>query len=318
MHDMDQTPPPPHEELGPVQPMPGASGPPKGRFRTGLRLAGVSWRIVKSEPSLMVLPILSMVFGLLLFAGLAGIFWANGTIGHAVKEAGALSSSSSSNLTSSLTPIDYVILAVYYVATAFLAVFFNAAIVAIAMKRLRGEDATLGDGLRMAAKHWRKILVWAIITATVGLILRSLQEKAGIVGQILLSIVGVVWTVITFFVVPVLLFEELGAVGSIKRSASLFRQKWGEQLTGTLGITAGVMLATLVALLVSGAIAVAVPVLGVILIVVTILGSIALSGALSGVFNAALYQYATTGQAGEGFTEADLAGAFYAKKKRRS
>ena len=106
-----------------------------------------------------------------------------------------------------------------YVALAFVTIFFNAAVIGTAMKRLKGEDATISDGLALARQHIGKIFVWALITATVGMILRTIQERSGIIGRILLGIVGIAWTVLTFFVVPVLLYEPVGVGESIKRSA---------------------------------------------------------------------------------------------------
>ena len=94
------------------------------------------------------------------------------------------------------------------------------------------------DGLALARQHIGKIFVWALITATVGMILRAIQERSGIVGRIVIGIVGIAWSVLTFFVVPVLLYEPVGVGESIKRSASIFRQRWGEQFIGnaTIGL----------------------------------------------------------------------------------
>ena len=307
--------PTPHPMQPPVptqQPM--APPPSGGRFRRGLHLLGISWRVVMSEKSLLVLPIFSMIAGLFLFAGMSGILWANGTITRVVDAAGG--SSGRFDFYQQFGPMDYVVLGIYYFLAAFVVVYFNATIIAIATKRLRGEDAKLGDGFREANKHLGKIAGWALVTATVGLILRSLEERAGLIGRIVIGLIGLAWAIVTFFVVPVLLFEEnVSVFGSIKRSASLFKQRWGEQLTGTIAITALFGIIGFVAVMIGVGVTMAVPVLGIILIVASVLVLSALSGAVSGVFNAALYRYATTGEAGGGFTEADLNGAFYAKKR---
>lgn len=294
---------------------PAASPPHRGRFRTGVYLMGVSWRVVKSEPSLLVLPILSMIASVLLLAGFAGIFWVNGTITRVVDAAGA--GSSAEAFTSAMRPLDYVLGFAYYFLAAFFVVFFNAAIIAIAAKRLDGEDATVGDGLRAASKHAGKIAVWALITATVGMILRAIQERVGVIGDIIIAIIGVAWTLITFFVVPVILFEDVGAVASIKRSASIFKQKWGEQMTGTIGITAILGIVGFLGVMIGVGLAfVALPI-GIAFAVLVVLAVSVLSGAITGVFNTALYRYATTGTVGGGFTEADMAAAFVAKKQRK-
>lgn len=313
MDQQPQIPPPPSGQ----PPVPTA--PPHGRFRTGLRLMGISWGVVKSEPSLLVLPILSMIAGLFLLLAFAGVFWSTGIAG---RMGDAFSSTSSSNdasaaVAGALNPLDYALTGLYYFLASFVVVFFNAAIIAVARKRLNGEDATVGDGLRMASKHAGKIAVWALITATVGMILRAIQDRVGFLGDIIIGLIGVAWALITFFVVPVLLFEDLGAVASVKRSASIFKQKWGEQITGTIGITAILGIIGFLGVLAGVALVFVQPILGAIAIVLVIIAISALSGAITGVFNTALYLYATTGQAGTAFTEADMASAFYSKKKRR-
>jgi len=200
------------------------------------------------------------------------------------------------------------------VALAFVTIFFNAAIVGTAMKRLNGEDASIKDGLALARQHLGKIFVWALITATVGMILRTLQDRAGIVGRIVIGLIGVAWNVITFFVVPVLLYEPVGVPEAIKRSASIFRQRWGEQFIGTATIGLAIFLVAIPVVLIGGAVAYAVPLVGVPLLVVAIGALMAVGAACSGVFNAALYRFATTGEASSVFSIEDLNGSFRPKK----
>ena len=157
-----------------------------------------------------------------------------------------------------------------YVALAFVSIYFNAAVIGTAMKRLQGEDASIHDGLALARQHIGKIFVWAVITATVGMILRSLQERAGILGRIVLGIVGIAWTVLTFFVVPVLLYEPVGVGDAIKRSGSIFRQRWGETFVGNGTIGIAIFLVSIPVVIVGGLLAAVVPVLGIVLLVVAI------------------------------------------------
>ena len=138
----------------------------------------------------------------------------------------------------SVSPGIYVLGFCMYVALSFVTIYFNAAVIGTAMKRLRGEDAKIADGLALARQHIGKIFVWALITATIGMILRQIQENAGILGRIVIGLVGIAWSVLTYFVVPVLLYEPVGVGQSIKRSAQIFRERWGEQFIGnaTIGL----------------------------------------------------------------------------------
>ncbi|UUZ47783.1 DUF6159 family protein [Massilia sp. B-10] len=71
-----------------------------------------------------------------------------------------------------------------------------------------------------------------MIAATVGVILRAIQERVGFLGRIIVGMLGVGWTIATFLVVPVLVARDKGPVDSIKDSAALLKQTWGENVIG--------------------------------------------------------------------------------------
>ncbi len=269
-----------------------------GSISRGFRLAKASWGVVKQDRELLVLPVISFFCSLLV----TGVF-ALGAFGIGLPANGE-----------SVSPGLYVLGFVMYVALAFVTIFFNAAIVGTAMKRLKGEDASIKDGLALARQHVGKIFVWALITATVGMILRSLQERAGLIGRIVIGLIGVAWNVITFFVVPVILYEPLSVPSAIKRSASIFRQRWGEQFIGNATIGLAIFIVAIPVVLVGGLITAAAPYLGVPLLVVAIGALMAIGAACSGVFNAALYRYATTGEASGAFSIEDMNTSFRPKK----
>ena len=267
----------------------------------GFRLAKASWQVVREDRELLWLPIISFFCSLIVMA-----VFALGALGIGLPE----------NQSSQVSPALYVLAFVMYVALAFVSIYFNAAVIGTAMKRLQGEDASIHDGLALARQHIGKIFVWAVITATVGMILRSLQERAGILGRIVLGIVGIAWTVLTFFVVPVLLFEPVGVGESIKRSGSIFRQRWGETFIGNGTIGLAIFVVSIPILIVGGLITAAVPVLGIVVLVVAVGALMAIGSATTGVFNAALYRYATTGETSGAFTQEDMASSFRPKGRR--
>ena len=264
------------------------------RIRRGFRLLGASWQVIKADRSLLVLPVLSFLAIAVVATGLLGVGWASGGMMRG----------------RSLEPLDYLLIALLYFVSSFIAIFFNAAVVGAAMIRLQGGDPRIADGLRLASSKAGKIAGWAAITATVGLILRSLEERFGFLGDIVISLIGAAWSAITFFVVPVLLYEPVGVAASIKRSAGIFKERWGEQFTGSVSIGLAMFLLGLPILLLVALIWVVAPPVA---IAVAVLGfGLLMAGgaALSGVFNAALYRYATTGQALGTFTDQDLAASF--------
>ncbi len=206
-----------------------------------------------------------------------------------------------------------VVLFLFYLAQYFVIFFANSALVGAVMIRLRGGDPTIGDGFRIAFDHVGAIFAYALISATVGMILRWLSERTGAIGQIAISLIGLAWNIATYLVVPVLVVEGVGPVDGIKRSVALVRKTWGEQIVGNFSIALVFgLLALLVTLLGAGSIVLAVMAKSVVLIVLVVLAvvlSLALlalaSATLSGIYTAAVYRYAVTGETG-GFFREDL------------
>lgn len=269
------------------------------RIERGFRLLGASWEVLKKDRELIVLPVVSGILIVVVAASFFGAAWASGGIREG----------------SNPEAISYVYLGLFYFCAYFISIFFNAAVVAAATIRLGGGNPTVADGLRAARGKLGPIAAWAAIAATVGLILRALEERAGFLARIVISIVGVAWSAITFFVVPVILFEPVGAPDAVRRSASIFKQRWGESLVGSAGISLAMLLLAIPVVLLAIVLgALSVP-LGILVGVIGV-GLLAAVGAtLSGIFSAALYRYATTGEAAGPYRPSDLEGTF---RPRRS
>lgn len=270
-----------------------------GRMERGFRVAKASWAVLREDTQLLILPLISAV-AILVFAA-AILLPAYPSINAASANRGFL----------------YLLLAIVYFVSTFVATFTNASIVGAATDRLNGGEGSVSTGVRLAWSKIDKIVAWSALTATVGLVLRVVEQRAGIFGAIVGRIVGVAWSVVTFLVVPVLLFEPVGAIDGVKRSAHLFKERWGEQFVGNASISIALFLLALPAVLVCVAVATVSTVLAIGLAVVAFGILMAMGGALSGIFNAALYQYAVNGAVFPGFSEDDLRGAFRPRRTRR-
>ncbi len=209
----------------------------------------------------------------------------------------------------------YVIGFLFYLTMYFVVIFANSALVGAAMIRLRGGDPTLGDGFRIAMAHVGQIFGYALISATVGLLLRALRERGGIAGQIVAWFGNMAWSLATYLVIPVLVVEDVGPVEAIRRSASLLKRTWGEQIAGNFSIGLVFALLSLLAVLVVGlpvillaaatgsVVAMA---LGIGLVVLLV-AVISLVGAtLNGIYVAALYRYAVEGEISPQFFQASM------------
>src|SRR5256885_3107865 len=187
------------------------------RLRVGWQLTKLSLGVLRKEKGLVLLPFLSLL--------ITGAVWILFFI----------------TIFFLTAPSDvfgfwlfYVGLAIVYFVTFFVSIYFNAAVMGAAMIRLNGGNPTISDGLKVARANIRRIAGWALLTATVGLILRAIAERFGWVGRIVAGIAGAAWGVVTYLVVPVLIFEKIGPWAAVKRSGSLLRQTWGEAAGGDL------------------------------------------------------------------------------------
>lgn len=209
----------------------------------------------------------------------------------------------------------------FYLVQYFVIIFFNTALVGAAMIRLRGGDPTVGDGFRIALSKLPAIFGYALISATVGIILRALQERAGFIGRWIVGLIGAAWTIATFLVVPVLVNNDVGPLDAVKRSVELLKKTWGENLIGNVGVglVFGVLMFVMVMagiLLIAAAASAKSGMLVVAAVAVMVFGIVVLSliqAALTGIYAAAIYRYAEEGVVGGGFDRDLVANAFRVK-----
>lgn len=199
--------------------------------------------------------------------------------------------------------------AVFVFVSSAIVIFFNAALIAAALERLRGGDPNIGSGLRAASARLPQILAWALISVIVSLILQALRERGGIAGSIAAMIGGVAWGLATFLVIPVLVSEGVGPVEAIRRSAGLLRGTWGRQVAANFGFMIVGLLAVLAAVLPAALLFAVSPLLGIAVGVPLVALAIGVVQALEGIFKAALYDYAR-GDMPHGFDRDTLASAY--------
>ncbi len=280
-----------------------------GRIGRGWHLAKQSWAVVKADRSLVVFPVVSAIAGVIT----AVIFFGAGV--------GLIAGTKTDWL-----GIVIAVIGVYLIIA--LGIFCGVALSACAARALEGHDTTVAEGIAAARQHQSSIFAWAGVSLVVGgviMLLEALLREIG--GQILASIVGglanFAWSVATFFVIPVIAFEDLGPKEAIKRSSHIVRERWGEGVTGSFAIggiafligilPAGILIAIGIAAAKSSvALGVVLIVLGALVLVVAVL----LQATISAVFKVALFRYATEGKVLGGFQEQELEAAFVRKRRR--
>lgn len=272
-------------------------------------LVKASAAVLKEDKKLLVYPALSavctVIVGASFFvpAAFAGVF--------------------TRNMGDHLTPGRALLLFAFYLVQYSVIIFFNSALVAAALIRLRGGEPTLADGFNAAKARLPAILGYAAIAATVGMILRSMQERAGFIGRWVIGLIGMAWSLATFLVVPILVNSDVGPVDAIKHSAELLKRTWGENLLGNVGI--GVVFGLLSVVVVLVGVMLVIPAIGsqsavaigavCALIVLAVILIALVQSALQGIYAAAIYRYAEEGATSPGFDQALIANAFQPKQK---
>jgi hypothetical protein len=271
------------------------------RFRTGWELTKKSWRLLREQPGLSAFPIVGSLLAFVPTALIAG--------------PGLYLLDTDNQVLGALL----VALGLYLASVA--ATYFSVGLAAAADRAFRGEEVSMSDGLAVASQRFGAIAGWAFVSTVVGALISLLQSQRGLAGPLIGALGGAAWGLITFLAVPVIAIEGTGPVATIRRSASLFRERWRGQVMGNIaiggvvglfGILPGILLMVAgVALWVSdangGEVALGAVLFFVGLVLFTV--SAVISQALRQLFGIALYRYTADGAAVGGFTEAELQSA---------
>ena len=199
------------------------------RIRRGWQVTKLGIKVVRADPELMVYMFFSAMFSIGAFVVL---MTSTGGLGYFIGggEEG-------------LEQGVYVGSFLSYMAVAIITVFWNAAIIASAHYRLTtGDNPSFSYGIRQAMKCLPQIFIWGLISGTVGMIIQALEGMknsdnvgAAIVGWILSLLIQLAWWITTFFVVPMIVIDNLGVGESMSKSPELFRKTWGEEIVSSAG-----------------------------------------------------------------------------------
>lgn len=277
------------------------------RISNGWTLAKQSWEVLKLDKELLLFPLISGISCLLVLASFAAPLYGTGYLETVMNE----------RADAGQDPIAWVILFAFYFVNYFVIVFFNTALIACAIIRFRGGDPTVADGLRAAGNRLPQIAAWALVSATVGIILKAIEGRSERAGQFAAALLGGAWSIATYFVVPVLVVEKVDPITAVKRSFAVLRKTWGEALSANFGIGLFTFLGILLALapLILGGFALAngmtaVGVAGIACGILAMITVSLVSSALNSILLGALYLYAADGEVPQQFDASVLRDAF--------
>ncbi len=274
-----------------------------GYFGRSWELGKTSWRVLRKDKELLWLPVLGGLASLVI----AGIVFG---LVYLIDDKPA-TGWSDSDLSGGSTLLIFL----GVIASTIAVYFFQGALVHGARDRLTGGDPTVVSAIRGAWGRIGTIAPWAIVALVVGIIINTIQaaarDRAGFLGALLGSLLDLAWRVMTFLVMPVIIAERVGMVRALGRSKDLLRRTWGENLIAQAGLSIvgfvlmlpGLLIAILLG---SGPLGAFGIILGGLLM---IFGAVVAS-ALSAIYQTALYEYATTGEAPAEFAEVNLGESF--------
>lgn len=269
-------------------------------------LMRASWNVLKTDKTLLLFPLLSGLCCIVVLLSFALPMFLTGAWQPPARGSSEVR-----------FVVYYGILFLFYVASYFVITFFNTAIVSCAMLRMAGGSPRVGDGFREAGSRLPQVAGWALLSATVGLVLRIIEDRSEKIGRIVAGLLGITWTLMSFLVVPIIVGERKGPFGALKESSAMLRRTWGEQLVGgfSFGLVFGVLsIPPLAIILVAVFLGNAwLLVLSVIVAVVYLIALSLLQSALQSIFQAAVYLYAYNQMAPPGFTPELLSGAMRPK-----
>ena len=290
----------------PVAPMTGES-----RVRRAWRLLRASFSVLRGDPQLLIFPAVAMLLSV-----------AVGAIGLAVVLAGAHpGNAAGANGTNGTRSTIFIASLIAAYPLTFVSLYCGVALAAVLAMRLEGRPAGVRDGWTAARGRLGVIAAWTLFVCTVGAFLRLLEQRLPLGGRIAAALVGLSWSLATLFAVPVLAYEDLGPLQTLRRSSQIFKRRWGAQIGGTAGISAVTALVSVplvivivIGLLTTGA-------AGALLVVaggVALFAVLAASTALEQIYRVFLYRSAIGLDTGSGpFAARDLQAPFTPRRGRR-
>lgn len=194
------------------------------RIKLGWNLTKKSWSVLKENRSLLLFPIISgitsLIFLLVIPIG-AIVFTTNETVDLTAGNNGEYVAIAATVLVAYITTI--------------VTIFFNVALASAVIEIFHGKEGSIKTGIALAWQRKGAIIGWALVTATVGLLLRLIAEKVP-AGGLIEAIGGFTWAVASWFVVPSLAVEGKGPWQSLKASARTIKARWGEGVVGIVSI----------------------------------------------------------------------------------
>lgn len=282
-----------------------------GKFSASLLMASESWRLLMKDKEVLFFPIASSLTLFFLLAAFLGIVWTLDILGLVSSLVDSVGIKSASAWAENI--VYYSSIFSFYLASSFITTFFNIGLTAVVHARIKKGDITFMDGVKKAFGIVGKIFVWSMISATIGVVLRmfTVIGKSKFFEKIFGGLLSTGWDVLTFFISPTLLLDQVSAVQSIKNSGIIFKKTWGETLITRFSLESFISLLFVSSLFIFGLLLEIFVIFGfediplLVFVVFFIAYSVLLftvTSSLNAICRVVLYEYARDGIVASGFT----------------
>lgn len=207
----------------------------RGRMKTGWLLFKQSFGIIKANPALWRYMVMSMLISLILISVMIA------TVILDLKVARLLATADSEGVLT-LTPLGLVAFVLFGVAATSATFYYATALSSHVLSIFRGEQSNYMQHIKLVRSKLPAIITYAAISVVVGYLLRMLEQRFRFVGRLVSKFLGALWTLATSFVVSIIADSETSAPKAVKQSVSLFKQNWGETITGRVSLGGAVFL----------------------------------------------------------------------------
>lgn len=293
-----------------------------GSWRRGWLITKSAWHVLKLDKELLAIPLVSTLIGIIVIAiGYGGGILLSPNVIHHINNSWSYDSHGS---------YSHATYAAWVGTSALLTLLSSytiAAMIAMALKRLRGGDPTLGDGIKAVRGHLGALSLFTLVSFAIITILQRLESYLPFVGKLLAFLGEVAWRVAAFFAIPIIVDADsfVGPIDATKESVGLIKRSWKESSVNQFTMSSIFLVIILLELLIGGigsglvglAAGVGFGIVTGVLVLLLLLLTILVSSAMDGIAKAVLYYYAVTGEAPDQFDRRLLKEAFTPKKARR-
>jgi len=129
-----------------------------------------------------------------------------------------------------------------YLVLFFITYFFNCAILSTVKNILNWKENKFGNLIKASMDNIWYIFQWSIVSATVSVILKFIENLANsengiakLIGTLLVKVIWINWAISSFFTFPIMILEKKWVKDAIKESANMFKDTWWERAILDIG-----------------------------------------------------------------------------------